>query len=124
MDDLLAMAPDFNSHFVTLGMSVVDTFMQDWSGSTSLLVPPVGLIGQMLAHVIECGVTAILVAPWWEAHDWWPLLLQVKWLAWPLGRACNMAMPGPSGVFEPGKNPAWEWYAYLVDGTVARGWWT
>ena len=113
VDNLLAMVLSFNSCFATLDTSAVDAFMQDWSWSTSLLVPLVGLIGRMLAHVIKCGVTAILVALWWEAHDWCP---QVKQLVWPLGRAYDMAMPGPLGVFKLGKNLAWEWYnTYLVD---------
>jgi len=60
-----------------------------------------GLIGWALAHMIKCGATAILVAPQWEAHNWWPWLLQVKQLVWPLGRVHDMVILGLSGVFKP-----------------------
>ena len=64
-------------------------------------VDGVGLIGWALAHMIKCGATAILVAPQWEAHNWWPWLLQVKQLVWPLGRVHDMVILGLSGVFKP-----------------------
>jgi hypothetical protein len=89
-----ATVPVFNSRFATPGTAAVDAFTQDWGTSVSLLVPPVSLLGRTITHAIECRAKAILVAPTWEAHDWWPLLRAVKVLTWPLGSGEQMARPG------------------------------
>lgn len=69
-DNLSTTVPTFNSHFATPGT---------------------------LAHVIECGARAILVVPEWLVHDWWPLLLQARLLALPLGGPVEATVPGLLG---------------------------
>jgi hypothetical protein len=100
----------------------VDAFAQSWSRGTNLLVPPVQLIARCLAQVVENQARAIILVPVWTAHEWWPLLLLVSIRSVRLGRASECLVPGPSGSFEPGRNPAWKWEAHLVCGRRASAW--
>jgi hypothetical protein len=100
----------------------VDAFAQSWSLGVSLLVPPLQLVSRCLAQVAENAATAVLLVPVWNAHEWWPLLLLVSVQSIRLGRAVDCLMPGPSGSFEPGRNPAWAYEAHLVCGRRASAW--
>jgi hypothetical protein len=100
----------------------VDAFAQSWSLGVSLLVPPLQLVSRCLAQVAENAATAVLLVPVWTAHEWWPLLLLVSVQSIRLGRAVDCLMPGPSGSFEPGRNPAWAYEAHLVCGRRASAW--
>jgi Reverse transcriptase (RNA-dependent DNA polymerase) len=121
-DHLNARAKLFNSVFHVPGTTGVDAFSQDWGGQINLLVPPLYLIMRVLQHLVEGQATGILVVPFWEAQPWWPILLRVsvEWI--PLGTGWEMAEPGPSGSFEPGRRGSWQFQAHLVHGSRFQGW--
>ena len=52
----------------------VDAFTMDWHGENNWLVPPITLIGQVLAHMKACSAAGTLVVPEWPSASFWPLL--------------------------------------------------
>ncbi len=72
--DYNAKLPRFNSKVWCPGTSGVDAFTMDWYSENNWLVPPVGLIGQVLRHVKACSASGTLVFPEWPSAPFWPLL--------------------------------------------------
>ncbi|ELR21846.1 reverse transcriptase [Acanthamoeba castellanii str. Neff] len=64
----------FNTWFESPGCQAVDAFAQDWRGWVNLLVPPIPLMGRVLAHLVKCQAVGILVVPHWPGQESWPLL--------------------------------------------------
>jgi hypothetical protein len=100
----------------------VDAFSQNWAGSVNLLVPPMGAYARTIQHLVECAATGVLVAPSWDAQEWWPMLRMITTRMLVLGAASEVAVRGPSGRFEPGRNRNWTWSAFWVDGARWTGW--
>jgi hypothetical protein len=115
-------APAFNSHFKSPGCQAIDAFSQDWRGWVNLLVPPIPLVGQALAHLIKCQAVGILVMPHWPGQEWWPLLMAMSVAMVQLGTACKFTRPGPSGAFKPAQQPEWTFKAHQVDRQWLVGW--
>ncbi|KAF6253492.1 hypothetical protein COO60DRAFT_1643122 [Scenedesmus sp. NREL 46B-D3] len=47
-----------------------------WGGQRNYAFPPVKMVGQVVELVLEQQVSAVVIAPKWEAQWWWPLLVQ------------------------------------------------
>jgi hypothetical protein len=52
----------------------VDGMTTHWGGRHNYAFPPVKMVGQVVELVLEQQVTAVVIAPKWEAQWWWPLL--------------------------------------------------
>ena len=56
-----------------------DAFQMDWSQLDVYIFPPFPIISRVLTKIrIEKPVSVLLVLPWWPAHPWWPLLLELQ----------------------------------------------
>jgi hypothetical protein len=62
----------------------VDALSADWRGVRNYAFPPVALVGQTLLLVQEQRASTVLIVPKWEAHWWWPVLVELAQVLVPL----------------------------------------
>ncbi len=55
----------------------VDAFSFEWTNHLFYAFPPFSLISRVLQKVVTDGARMLLVAPVWEAQNWWGLLQQL-----------------------------------------------
>jgi hypothetical protein len=115
-------AAAFNAQFKSPGCQAVNAFTQDWRGWVNLLVPPILLVGRVLAHLVKCQAVGILMVLHWPGQEWWPLLQATSVLMVWLRTACKFAQPGPSGMFEPVRWLEWTFKAHWVEGWRGQFW--
>lgn len=66
--------PRFNSRYFQPGSEAVDAFQQDWRFELNWLVPPISMIGKVIAHMRSCGARGTLLVPLWRSAFFWVLL--------------------------------------------------
>jgi len=103
----------FNSRFFCPGSEAQDAFSQEWVGENNWLLPAPGLISRVLQQLQESRAKGVILVPEWKGQPWWPLLTQLAKGWYPIsGR--DFA-PGPSGHVEVWRNPAWKFWAVLLE---------
>ena len=71
-DYLNTKLPRFNSRFLCPNTEAVDAFTQDWSNDFNWLVPPIYLVGRVLAYMKQNHFSGILIVPIWRSAYFWP----------------------------------------------------
>ena len=69
-----AKCEKFYSLFYSPRSHGVDAFRYDWSQENALMVPPIPLIPNALAHARLCRSQGVLVVPLWTSANFWPVL--------------------------------------------------
>ena len=81
------------------------------------MVPPLNMVHQVVNLVMEQGVSAIIVAPFWEAQPWWPVLHSITVDSRLIPHMHCQA--GPLEKVEPLQNSEWKMFAFRVEGVLA-----
>jgi hypothetical protein len=93
--------PVYNSKFHCPGTAGVDALGRSWKGANNWLHPPVGLVGQVLMHMLKEGSCGTLLVPYWPKQPWWPVVQPVRgyWAPFVVGA---VALPSLRGALVPG----------------------
>ena len=76
-DYMNAKLPRFNSRLLCPNTEAVDAFTQDWSGEFNWLVPPMYLVGRVIAYMRQNKFRGILIVPVWKSAYFWPEIREI-----------------------------------------------
>jgi hypothetical protein len=111
--------PVWNSRWAHPQSGHCNAFSADWTeGGLSYACPPLALVGQVQALVVEQRAQAVVIVPLWEQQVWWPILRRIGRSVLFLGLGSDAFCAGRSGECSPHHNPAWHFAAVLVDGST------
>jgi len=65
----------FNLKFYCCNTEGVNALIKDWSKDNNWLVPPIGLISNVIKQVIFQKASGVLIIPKWKSAKFWPLLV-------------------------------------------------
>jgi hypothetical protein len=124
------VCPSFNEAFYSGDRSPeligrLNAMTRSWRGVRSWIVPPWHLLGAVVRKLAREPVDGIMLAPTWPSAPWWPLLCRTASEMREVGKAAACFRVGPSGLFEPGRNPKWTVTAVRLSQsrtTVSTGW--
>jgi hypothetical protein len=102
---LNAKCAKFNSRWWDPLTSGLDGLGQDWSGHNNWANPPWDLLDRVLAKVDD-QTSLTLVAPYWRAQSWWPVLRAKAKAVYLLPGSASKFIQGQSG--EPFRSPHWQ----------------
>ncbi len=111
----------FNSRGHMARSESPDAFIQDWGGMLNFANPPLPLLSRVFQHVRHCRARAIVIAPVWPSQVWWPTFeSMIVGDALPLGNGRHIVdlTRSLATVPEVLRNPAWTFWAALVDGST------
>ena len=90
----------FYSRYWTEGTAGVDAFAHDWQFENCWAVPPVGLVGRVIKHIVRYRAHGTLIVPYWLSASFWPLISngrgQFLWFI------VNVKLFNTKGIFQSG----------------------
>jgi len=98
------------------GAETVDAFSTSWPGENNFINAPWDLLPRVLAKLRTERATATLIAPWWPAQLWWPVLQELSCDHVRLRLPPDLPLSSStSRRAEPTRNPAWRVFAFRID---------
>ena len=98
----------FNSKYLCPNTEHVDAFTLTWEGENNYLVPPVGMVPRVLAHMAACHGRGVMVVPYWPSAAFFPLVSTTgnefkgfvwDWMRFPAGQYKALVQGPNKGVF-------------------------
>ena len=86
----------------------MDAFTLTWEGENNYLVPPVGMVPRVLAHMAACHGRGGMVVPYWPSAAFFPLVTTTgnefrdfvwDWMRFPTGQDKALVQGPNKGVF-------------------------
>ena len=69
--------PQYVARYPDPGALATDDFLQDWSGWTVFIHPPIVLIPRIFMQMKQDKATGLLISPHWHGKPWFPNLMEM-----------------------------------------------
>ena len=113
-----ALLPRFNARWLSPAAEAMDAFTVPWADEVNFVNPPWALLPRALAKLRAEGAAATVIAPFWPARPWWPLLVDLATVVVLLPPSPVAPPPSwaPLPPPEPLRSVAWRLCAALIPG--------
>lgn len=115
-----ALLPRYASRFADPDALARDAFSLDWSSECVWVNPPWELLPQALTKIRSERTCGVVIAPYWPAQQWWPLLLDITVFKYALPHPRYCVRAAHNGVVEPRLHPSTALYVFIVDARLCN----
>ncbi len=121
-----AQLPRFASWAPQPGATFVNAMTTTWSNETAWIYPPFSMTGAIHRKLMADQASATLIAPWWPAQSWFPLLLKLSVeppvLLPPLNRILVLPLGAKNNLKREIKSAKWHLLAWKISGSNSIPW--